>query len=147
MDDRRSGAFAGVAELDRSVPQPARPEERGIDHLGDVRGRYHAERTVVDRLPFRLDAVEQHEQLGDELGGEVLRRFSPRSGDRVEFVDVEDAVWGLEGLLELLPEQSFGLPNPLAQDLRPGDSDGEGPVLLLADLHDQLRLPGARWPL
>src|SRR5256712_2287592 len=99
------------ADLDLAV-EPTGPAQRGVDCLVPVRRADH------DDLTATGEAVHEREELRDDAPFDLAGHLFPLRGDRVEFIDEQDARSVLLGLLELLAEALLALSVVLRHDLR-----------------------------
>src|SRR3990170_3661941 len=118
------------ADLDLPV-EAARPPEGGVDRLVPVRRADH------DDLAPAREAVHEGQELGDDAPLDLPCDLLPLRGDRVEFVDEQDARGVLLGLLKLLAEALLALPVVLRHDLGALDRGEVGPRLVGHGLRDE----------
>lgn len=115
---RGASAGRGVPAEDRQPPpavrhrhgdvgiEAARPPDGRVDGGQPVGRRQH------DHLSPRVEAVEQQEQLGDQLCLMVLSQRVAPAGERVQFIDENDRGLVRAGPREDLPEVGLTLPHP-----------------------------------
>src|SRR2546429_1331041 len=99
------------ADLGLAV-EPTGPAQRGVDCLVPVRRADH------DDLTATGEAVHEREELRDDAPFDLAGHLFPLRGDRVEFIDEQDARSVLLGLLELLAEALLALSVVLRHDFR-----------------------------
>ena len=117
----------GVAVENRQPPPAIRDRDGnvGIEAPrppdGRVNRRQPVGRRQHDDLTARVEAVEQDEELGDQL--RLMGRVPPvaPAGQRIEFIDENDRRLVHAGPREDLPEMGLTAPHPLGENLRSAD--------------------------
>ena len=120
-------AGRGVAVEDRQPPPAIRDRDGdvGIEAArpqdGRVNGRQPVGRRQHDDLAPCVQAVEQDEELDDQLRVMGLTGPVAPAGERVQFIDENDRRLVRAGPCEDLPQMRLTPPHPLGEDLRPTD--------------------------